>query len=213
MTVLARLQLALETLHDVRVGACVTEFLVDDDVRDVLPGAKRGIPEQLFIHEDEEALDIALYLDPALVSQVESDPPSQRLHSGNFEPFCVVLEGVSHFVFVAYRTQLERPVSGLELEIQAEVDKFVVSWLLLAEQGVSLGSSAALLRRRLFQQFTLRDEVAVDERERYARANQYADSFCRSLSGSKSPEDVRTRVRGYFRSGLAEKARRFASAA
>ncbi|MEO0814699.1 MAG: hypothetical protein AAFY60_17690, partial [Myxococcota bacterium] len=70
MTVLARLQLALETLHDVRVGACVTEFLVDDDVRDVLPGAKRGIPEQLFIQEDEEALDIALYLDPALVSQV-----------------------------------------------------------------------------------------------------------------------------------------------
>lgn len=209
MRALRRLQHTLESLHDVDAGACVTQFIVDDGVREALPGAREGLPEQLFIHENDEALDLALYLDEGMLEHVERDPPSRRLHSGNFEPFCVVLEGVSHFVMLAWRTQQERPVSGLELEIQAEVDKFVVSWLLLAEQGVALRSSAHLLRRRLFEQWSLRDDVADDEVDRYQHATRYAASFCRELSHARGPREVRSRVREYYRTGLAEKVRRF----
>ena len=85
----------------------------------------------------------------------------------------------------------------------------MVSWLLLAEQGVSLRSSAQILRRRLFEEFSIRDEVANDEVERYERANRYASSFCRELTGSTGPREVRARVREYYRTGLAEKIRRF----
>lgn len=209
MRVLRRLQHTLESLHDVEAGACVTQFLVDHRAREVLPGAREGLPEQLFIHEDDDALDLALYLDGQVLKRVERDPPSRRLHSGNFEPFCIVLEGVSHFVMLAWRTQQERPVSGLELEIQAEVDKFVVSWLLLAEQGVALRSSAHLLRRRLFEQWSLRDDVPEDEANRYQDATRYAASFCRDLSHARGPREVRSRVREYYRTGLAEKVRHF----
>ncbi|MEM6731525.1 MAG: hypothetical protein AAF658_08200, partial [Myxococcota bacterium] len=168
---------------------------------------------QLFVRECAEAIDLALYVDPAVLSRIEDDPPGRRLHSGNLEPFCVLLEGISHFVLLAWRAQQERPVSGLELEIQAEVDKFVIAWLLLAEQGTPLRSSGALLRQRLFRDFTLREQVVDDERERYIRASRVADSFCGELMRLPGARAVREQASHYYRTGLAEKVRQHAIAA
>ena len=38
---------------------------------------------------------------------------------------CKVIEGLSHFNYVVWRAGCERALSLLELELQAEVDKFV----------------------------------------------------------------------------------------
>ncbi len=56
------------------------------------------------------------------------------------------LEGVSHFVYLAWNAGHDKPVSLLELEMQAEVDKYVGSYWLMRRQlpgSLSGGAVAA----------------------------------------------------------------------
>ena len=39
---------------------------------------------------------------------------------------CQLIEGVSHFVYVADRARRKLPATQLELELQAEIDKYVL---------------------------------------------------------------------------------------
>ena len=107
MAVLTDLQRSIESLHDVQSNLDVSEYVVDDDMRRDIPGAREGLPEQLFVSTYEGAVEMALYVAPSIVAQLESDPPHARLHAGNLESFCIALEGVSHFVMVAWRAQTQ----------------------------------------------------------------------------------------------------------
>lgn len=210
MGILAHLQRSIERLHAVETELDVRAYVVDEETRRAIPGA-RELPEQLFVREDEEGLELALFIDPKIVDVLERDHPEQRLHAGNLESYCIALEGVSHFVLVAWRAQRGWPVSALEMEIQAEVDKFVLAWRLLEKQGRSRRGAAQLLRRQLFESYTLQEDVPDDESSRYHTANRVAKQFCVSLArrfgGDRDRRRIRHQVREFFRRGLAEKLR------
>ena len=57
-----------------------------------------------------------------------------RLHDGNVADYWTALEGVSHFLYLAWNAGHDKPVSLLELEMQAEVDKYVASYWLMRRQ-------------------------------------------------------------------------------
>ena len=163
------------------------------------------------MRENGDDLEMALYVAPEIVAQLESDDPFARLHHGNLEPYAVALEGVSHFVLVAWRASCERPVSLLELEIQAEVDKFVVSWLLLSRQGQPFVHTALPLIERLFERYELREELTGEESDRYETATRVALRYCYALARSFEQHrdfgQVRRSVRHFYRKGLADKLR------
>jgi hypothetical protein len=211
VSVLAQLQRAIEGLHGVQTQLDVDAYVVDPEVRALMPGARTELPEQLFVREDGDGMELALYVDPKIITTLEKDDPRARLHEGNLESYCVALEGVSHFVFLAFRAELGRPVTPLELEIQAEVDKFVQAWLLLRTQGCSLAAGARVLDLKLFVAYEVREGVASEEVERYHTATRAARRYCSGLAErhAESGEERRIRadVRGYYRSGLAEKLR------
>ena len=119
MGILSFLQQSIERLHAVDTKLDVRSYLVDSQTRSVIPGARVDLLEQLFVREDGDELEIALYVDPSVLGDLERDHPRQRLHAGNLESYCVALEGISHFVLVAWRARLGWPVTALELEIQA----------------------------------------------------------------------------------------------
>ena len=148
---------------------------------------------------------------PALINRLDHDAPERRLHAGNLENFWIALEGVSHFTFLVWRTQLGRPVSHLELELQAEVDKFIRSWLLLAEQGSPMGVSGRALCRALFDSYEVRNDIPADQVETYHLASTAAERFCRRLTDKyTNPRDlkrIRSEARHYYRQGLSEKMR------
>ena len=50
------------------------------------------------------------------------------------QDFLLAVEGVSHFVYLVHRARQERPVSAVELELQAEVDKYLVALLVTWNQ-------------------------------------------------------------------------------
>ncbi len=60
--------------------------------------------------------------------------PHRALTEDNLADYCTALEGVSHFVYSTWRLERDLPVSLLELETQAEVDKYAVTVFLLAGQ-------------------------------------------------------------------------------
>ncbi|MEM6532840.1 MAG: hypothetical protein AAF654_09450 [Myxococcota bacterium] len=196
----------LESLYAVETGLAVDDYLVGEGTRALLPGALDGVPEQLFVVDHGDEIDLALFVDPEVLATMARHPPRQRLHQPNFEAFCIALEGVSHFITLAWRAQRERPVSGLELEVQAEVDKFLASWFLLAEQGTCLRRSAGVLVERLFVRASIRDEVPLDERARYVSATRIARDFCRAVSQAPAVTEALEMARTFFRVGLSEKA-------
>src|ERR1700722_19758017 len=103
MTVLGTFQKTIQQLHDVELELDVDAYVVDDDVRREIPGAREGLPEQLFVRDNgQDDLEIALHIAPDIMARLDKDDPHTRLHGGNLEDFCIALEGVSHFVFLAW---------------------------------------------------------------------------------------------------------------
>jgi len=209
--VVRQMQASLEELYDVAIDLDVGEYIVTKDVKAIIPGAIEGIPEQLFIAQHDDEVELALYISPEVINTLNSDAPQRRLHAGNLEDFWIALEGVSHFTFLVWRTQLGRPVSHLELELQAEVDKFIRSWILLSEQGCPIGTSGRALCRALFDSYEVRNDIPAEQVETYRLASTAAERFCRKLTETyTSPRDfksVRSEARDYYRQGLAQKMR------
>ncbi|RYF06198.1 MAG: hypothetical protein EOO40_09405, partial [Deltaproteobacteria bacterium] len=173
-SVLQRLQRQLQALHGVDVGLDVDAYTIDDAVRGQIPGAIEGLVEQMFVCEDGGTIEMALFVAPDIVARLQQEGPHVTLRADNLEPFCIALEGVSHFVFVAWRAHLGRPVTALEMELQAEVDKFVCCWLHILQQQADPEMTLGYLMDRLFADFALRAAVPADERDRYRTAHQVA---------------------------------------
>ena len=176
------LQSLLELIYDVEIPQDVGDFLITDRAdleRLHAPSADAGAAEALLVQESEEGVELALYLDAALLHRLAASPPLTRLDDDNLEDFCTALEGVSHFACVAWCAARGRPVSVLALEMQAEVDKYCTSVLLAGTQRG--GTLAHGLHARLFEHVRFRDDLAADARRLYEIANRYAARFCRRL--------------------------------
>jgi hypothetical protein len=104
---------------------------------------------------------------------------------------------VSHFVYVAWNAGFDKPVTLLELELQAEVDKFVMgTWLLGAQND---GRFPRELHHVLFERTRI-DAVAAGSRAGlYRTATSYAARFCRRVAGL-----LEHRRRAALRDALAE---------
>ena len=126
---------------------------------------------------DGENLDLALYLDPELLRRVASfeTHPDEALDAGELGGFCEVAEGVSHFVYLTQTAGLERTVSLLELEAQAEVDQFAIC--LLMRWGRDGAAWATSLAGRLFQRVRFNEHLTAAERWRYVEANRLAQAY------------------------------------
>lgn len=172
---IARVETRLCDLYALEPGVRVRDFVVDDAARprllaalSVSVGAGR---EALLIHEDAEELNLALLLEDRLSLADPCDDADLDRH-------CALLEGVSHLLYVVVRAQTQRPVSRLELELQAEVDKFLGTFLLRRLAKVPVCPNG--LRRRLFRDFSV--EAAPEEQPRYREASRLAERYCAWLS-------------------------------
>jgi hypothetical protein len=202
---LTRLQLGIEALYRVETRLAIDAFVIDDGARGRLRPA-RAPREQLLLREANGELAIGLFVDAAALANLERHDPTARLDERNFTDFCLAIEGVSHFVYVALAAARQRPVSQLELELQAEVDKFICC---LLQAG-----TAASLRRRLYGDVSYADDLDADERERYRTANQeasrYAAALERRFAAPAQTPALLAEVRRFYRMDLPDKLGRIA---
>lgn len=201
---LARLQRGLEHMYRIETRARVGDFVIDADMRERM-GLTRLPREQLLLAETDGELEIGLFVDERALDNLERRDPSRRLDDANFGDFLLAVEGVSHFVYLVWRARADQPVSALELELQAEVDKYVTC---LLTRGADPDDSDTL-RRRLFEQFEYADDLDSEERDRYRAANSNAARYSASLEQRfvrrRRIADMLAELRRFYRMSLSAK--------
>jgi hypothetical protein len=148
-----------------------------------------GEREVLFVRDGAEAVEMAL--------RVPGATPS----AGANDVWLQLLEGVSHFVYIAERVRTQLPSTQLELELQAEVDKFV---FLALDGDAKPRADARSLHRRIFEDSIFLHPADTEAGERYRYANRLAARLAARLAGRDASE-VRALLRRFYRAGQAEK--------
>jgi hypothetical protein len=211
---LARVQRGLETLYRVDTGVTVEDFVIDAHARETFAPMRKP-REQLLVCEDQGEMALALFIDPGALANLAAHDPGRRLGDHNFGDFLLAVEGVSHFIYAIWCAQSDRPVTQMELELQAEVDKYVTC--LLAPDGAAETDRSAMLRHRLFGDAEYEPDLDHEERERYRAANDNANRYAAWLEASyvaprRIPEML-GELRRFYRQGLAAKLATIARAA
>ena len=210
--VLNQLQSLIGRLYDVDMNYDVYDYLVTDrrDLQGAVPvNDTRALEEALLLAETPDGAGIALYLDASLLRRLEGDDPVGELTESNLADYCTALEGVSHFVYSTWRLHRDLPVSLLELETQAEVDKYAVTVFLLADQQG--GDYPAQVHARLFDRVSFDARLEPDQYHRYRTAHRCAAHYCRRLErrfvsrGQARIEALVRELRKFYRLGSAAK--------
>ncbi len=183
----ARIQEQLCRCYGIEDAPAVDAFIeAADDAR-----------ETLLVRDEGGELELLLRLPRAVVEG--GRPPS-------FDELCQVIEGVSHFLFLAERARRELPTTHLELELQAEVDKY----LLLSHDAAGFHPArAARVRAQLFEKVTYVHAPDTERGARYRMANDLAARFTGRLEAlftrHRRPEPVRAVLRRFYGAGQTEK--------
>ncbi|MEJ1960247.1 MAG: hypothetical protein WDO56_01295 [Gammaproteobacteria bacterium] len=203
--ILRQLQELIGGIYDVSVTHDVYDFLVTS--REQLPAAVRasGTDEELIVAEGGDAIGVSLYLDPALLERLRKSNPLVRLDESNVADYWTALEGVSHFLYLAWNAGHDKPVSLMELELQAEIDKYVASYLLLKRQFP--GRFPVELLHILFERTRIDPQLAQGRENLYRAATRHAEKFCRRLADSLNAS--RPAVASEMASGVLAELRRF----
>lgn len=178
--VLGQLQSLLSDIYALEMSYDVYDFLITDArLADELDAGGRRVDEKLLIAEEADAASVSLYLGQGLMDRLRDNNPANRLSADNLEDFWTALEGVSHFIYYAWNATAEKSVTLLEMELQAEVDKFIGTTLLLRQQGENPPPN---LHHRLFESARFDVRLSGDELTRYQDANHYAAKYCLKLA-------------------------------
>jgi len=175
------LQSMLSRIYGIEQSLDVHDFLVTD--AGVLTALEandeaRQTTEKVLVSEQSGEIGLTLYLDAQLLDRLTSSDPRRRLGHANLADFWTVLEGVSHFNYIAWNAAADRSVTLMEVEMQAEVDKYVGARLLSEQQRTGLGEC---VYEWLFDDPTFDANLGPEELTRYRDASRYAGQFCRSL--------------------------------
>jgi hypothetical protein len=176
-------QRTLETFYWLERGPDVAEFVRTTDA----PSR-----EALLVRDADDAVELALVL------------PTDSEETDGHDAYVQVIEGVSHFVYVAERARIDLPATALELELQAEVDKFV---LLAFEDGELVRDRARSVHRTLFEDVEFLHGADSEPGRRYRLANELAARIAVRLSRGASNSRPQAFLQRFYRSGQTDKIR------
>ena len=196
-------QRRLEQLYALEPHAPVTDFVIPPD----LAGSYPGGGSRTLVEQNAGEISLGVVFDEATARGLQERDPRVRLDGDNLGPFATATEEVSHFVYVMFCAEAERSVTQLELELQAEVDKYLTAVAYLSLQNE--GAVAPGLRQALFRRYHLVQGLTPERAERYRAASRLADRYCgwleaRFLKPGRSDELARE-ARRFYRLGQGEK--------
>ena len=205
---LGRLQQQLTDTYQADIGHDVRDYLITDPrLAKVLASDNRvaSSGETLLVSEDEGGLALSLYLEREILNRLESHNPVERLREERLDDLCKVIEGVSHFNYVVWRAEKDQAMTLLELELQAEVDKYVSTMQMALKQRNH--DMLHGLHGHLFENCRFRDDLDQEQVERYRAASEYAARFCRRLRRRliHGGDSALFELRRFYRMSLSDK--------
>jgi len=198
---LSAIQRNLEAVYRI-TAPDVRRFLIDEDeLREVQGASDRQSDEWVLVRECPEGVDVGVYVASQALERLAVFPgPAEALNDA-FSAFCLATEGVSHFLMLFERARREEPVSMLELEAQAEVDKYVFATLHHPDRSDEWFT-------RLFRGARLADDLSQDELQRYTEAARLAGAFCEELSAAPHTGALLDLLRAFWRDSGAKRMER-----
>ncbi len=175
---LRAIQRSLEQYYGLEGAPDVVGFVLD-----VEPDQR----EAVYVRDADDAVEVAVLL--------------PRETPETLDGHAQLVEGVSHFLYLAERARTELPATRLELELQAEVDKFVVLAAVMAAQ------ERRHLHRTLFEQVRYLHDATTERGERYRLANGLAARLVARVATRHGIDSARGILRRFYRAGQAEKIR------
>ncbi len=179
MELIQTIQDQIESIYGIKTGASVLDYLISrNELSTLMPQSTlAALPKELFLVNPEpkdETIEVALYLADDLKSNLSTHNPLQALSQENISDFCTLIEGVSHFVYYLHKASLEYEITQLEMELQAEIDKFLLLSILTKS---NLDENQQLLEL-LFENYLLHDHLDDDQKIRYNTATDLARKYC-----------------------------------
>lgn len=168
--ILKKIQSQIETLYQFRLNYDVERFL--------LSFGRHEAREILLVKQTKGVLELGLFFEASILKTLRRRDPFLKIGRENLQAFCVAIEGVSHFLYLLKHALEEHPVTRLELELQGEVDKYLLTALLFFDQRQSV---PPFLFGALFEEIRWDARLGGAEKRRYEEANRFALRFCRHL--------------------------------
>lgn len=185
---LTRIQRRLEAIYQLEPAPCIVPFVrVESDEH----------REQLIVRQSVDAIELIVLLPEASLQALVANDPSEEM-----DAYLGAVEGISHFTHLAERARTRLPTTLLELELQAEVDKFAI----LADDSLGPAELPGL-HRRLYEDVRYLHAEASERGERYRMANDLAAKLWSSLIAHGQSDRTRGVLRRFYRASQAEKIR------
>ena len=196
-------QRRLEAFYALDPQAPVTDYFVAPGEAAHLPGEG----SRTLVAQEGDEVSVGVVLNEAIGTHLRESDPRERLDSSNLGSFSTLTEEVSHFLYLLFRARSERQVTQLELELQAEVDKYLTALFFLSLQNE--GAVSTRLRHLLFRRYRLAEGLSAESAERYHEASRLANRYCgwletRYLRSRRLP-DLAREARRFWRLGQREK--------
>lgn len=185
---LVRVQRQLEAIYELEPTPAIAPFVRVD-------GADAR--EQLLVRQSGDEVDIVVLLPRASADAILVSDTRRGL-----DAYLGAIEGISHFIHLADRARTELPTTLLELELQAEVDKFV---LLAGEPESQTPGDLVSLHRRLYEDVRFLHPSATETGDRYRLANDLAARLWSQLIRKGSTAAQRGTLKRFYRASQAEK--------
>lgn len=185
---LVRVQRQLEAVYELEPTPAIAPFVRVD------PADAR---EQLLVREQADAVDIIVLLPVASAEAFLSKDAELEL-----DAYLEAIEGISHFIHLADRARTEQPTTLLELELQAEVDKFAI---LSAPPQNQNTTDLVSLHRRLYRDVRFLHPSETEHGDRYRLANDLAARLWSQLIRKGPAAAHRHTLKRFYRASQAEK--------
>jgi len=198
---LASILQQIDRVYDLDLDVDIQEFLVTRETCTRL--GHDDAHASVFVREDEarDEIELGIYIGESALVELSKIDLSQPIQPESFEILVTVIEEVSHFAYLAFSASREQRVTKLELELQAEVDKYVTATLLLA--GRNEGRVRANVLERVFGDFEVRRGLDSERRDRYAAAASLASRYCsyvvEASLGRESLSTLLPELRSFYR--------------
>jgi hypothetical protein len=221
-SVVRKIDRALKRLYHLEEAYRAEDFLIKEpyfEARTAAVGSGRVLTVAadfsgaLFLKSgvDREDLALGIYLNTSVWKELStfrswrSDGWSLR----QLGAFVVAAEEVSHFHYLLHHASRGRSVSQLELELQGEVDRFVLTFYANLDGVADPRDMFARLFEQSFQDFRLADHLSEEEKTRYGDASHFGKLFVRKceryLVGTKPDPRGFEMLRRFYRLNVTDK--------
>ena len=106
----------LQSIYEINIEQSVHDFLITDRyLADNLSNKDKASQndERLLIMEHDDGMDLSLFISADVLKHLDDAHPIDLIQQGNYSEFCLMLEGVSHFLYLIWNTRLFIPLPYL----------------------------------------------------------------------------------------------------